>query len=77
MLNFSGPPGTVALPGGGSNGPTIGLDLSKIGKDGAPKGIGKLAIPAKQEGDFQDEFMKHFDEFSESWRMLILKQQRF
>ena len=76
MLNFSGGPlggaGTGA-PGGLSLGPTIGLDLSKIGKDGAPKGIGKLAIPEKCEGDFQDEFMQHFDEFSESWRMLILK----
>ena len=47
MLNFSGGHPGLGAPGGLSNGPTIGLDLSKIGKDGAPKGIGKLAIPEK------------------------------
>ena len=69
--------GVPPLMGQGGGGPSIGLDLSKIGKDGAPQGIGKLNLPERQEGDFQDEFMARFDEFSESWRMMILKQKRF
>ena len=27
--------------------------------------------------DFQDEFMAKYDEFSESWRMMLRKQKRF
>jgi hypothetical protein len=30
-----------------------------------------------QKEDYQDEFMKHLPEFSESWREQALKEQRF
>ena len=45
----------------GSNGGALGLNLTGLKREdeaGKPK-------------DFQDEFMAHFNEFSESWRRQI------
>ena len=39
----------------------FGIDLTRLGK--------KM--------DYQDEFMAHFDEFSESWRQMLKKDKRF
>lgn len=50
-------PAAIGSIGGGS----MGLDLSRIKQE------------QKASGDFQDEFMAKFDEFSESWRRMIEK----
>jgi len=61
------------------------IDLTKL------KGKGSAGGPVNDEGndyqlgglpkvkpaDFQDEFMAKYDEFSESWRMMLRKQKRF
>lgn len=61
------------------------IDLTKLkGKpgeaqddNGAQGNDYQLQLPNAKPQDFQDEFMAKYDEFSESWRMMLRKQKRF
>eukprot|EP00743_Colponemidia_sp_Colp-15_P000540 GILK01000607.1.p1 GENE.GILK01000607.1~~GILK01000607.1.p1 ORF type:complete len:463 (-),score=109.58 GILK01000607.1:68-1456(-) len=60
LVDVSSPPVVVTAP-------------SPAPKPKMPFGLKKLALPSKEEVnktevDFQDEFLSHIDEFSESWR---------
>ena len=61
------------------------IDLTKLKGKGSGDGQAEAegndyqldGLPHAKPQDFQDEFMAKYDEFSESWRMMLRKQKRF
>lgn len=61
------------------------IDLTKLKGKGSGDGQAEAegndyqldGLPPAKPQDFQDEFMAKYDEFSESWRMMLRKQKRF